>query len=610
MGISFLERRDTTVQTLRYWDYYNMTGTFTDLYDQAKNKGTFTHLYDIITARENILLAYRTIKSNKGSHTAGTDSKTIDDIKMTSEDEFVTLIRQKLLNYQPKKVRRVYIPKPNGKQRPLGIPCILDRIIQQCFKQVLEPIAEAHFYAHSYGFRPLRSTHHALARVQFLVNQAKLHFVVDIDVQGFFDNVNHTLLLKQLWNMGIQDRKVLRIISKMLKAPIEGEGTPTKGVPQGGIFSPLLSNIVLHDLDIWIAEQWENFSTTYPYSRKDSKYLAFKNNNLKEGYIVRYADDFKILCRDWKTADKWYHAARLYLRDRLKLDISPEKSQIVNLRKRPSEFLGFTIRAVKKGKTRVAYTGISSKKKQQIKKEAKERIKKIQQSPTTQNALLFNSFVLGLHNYFSRATHVNKEFSRLAYDLRAFTYNRLRSKGKYEHPVNPLPTYKKFYSINYRTFKICGVYLYPLADVRTVNNLNFSQKLTLFNVEGREMLHKKIKPDIQTEIIKLMEATIPDRNVEYMDNRISRYSMKMGRCEITGRFLLAEDVYCQLYLPIFRGGSDKFSNLRILHKDVQKLIHATDKETITKLKTQLELTSEMVKTINQYRKMSNLELMN
>jgi retron-type reverse transcriptase len=157
------------VQTIRYWDYYGMTETFTDLYDRATNKESFKFLYDTITSRENILLSYRTIKSNKGSKTPGTDGKTITDIEKLSDNELVSEIQNKLKNYRPKKVRRKYIEKDNGKLRPLGIPCILDRIIQQCFKQVLEPIVEAQFYKHSYGFRPLRSTHHAMARVQYLV---------------------------------------------------------------------------------------------------------------------------------------------------------------------------------------------------------------------------------------------------------------------------------------------------------------------------------------------------------------------------------------------------------------------------------------------------------
>lgn len=449
------------MQTLRYWDYYGMTKTFTYLHEKSSEQKSFSDLYDMITSRENILLSYRTVKSNKGSNTPGTDRKTIKDIQKLSDDVLVKEIRNKLKYYQPKKVRRKLIEKDNGKWRPLGIPCILDRIIQQCFKQVLEPIAEAKFYKHSYGFRPLRSTHHAMARVQFLINQASLHYVVDIDIKGFFDNINHTLLIKQLWNLGISDRQVLACISKMLKAEIDGEGIPTKGVPQGGLLSTLLSNIVLNDLDQWVADQWEFFPLNKPYKSKVGERYAKKRTNLKEGYLIRYADDFKILCRDWKTAQKWFHAVRLYIKQRLKLDISPEKSQVINLRKRESEFLGFTIRANRKGKKRVAHTGIKANKKRKMKVEAKKHIQRINASPTAQNALLFNSFVLGIHNYFNRATHVNIEFSRLAYELQAFIYNRLKPVGKYDHPTNPPPTYKKFYSLGFKTFKIANVYIFP-----------------------------------------------------------------------------------------------------------------------------------------------------
>lgn len=178
----------------------------------------------------------------------------------------------------------------------------------------------------------------------------------------------------------------------MLKAEVEGEGIPCKGTPQGGILSPLLSNIVLNELDQWVAGQWEDFASKFKYARNDGKYAALKKTRLKEGYIVRYADDFKILCRDWTTAQKWYHAVRLYLKDRLKLDISPEKSQILNLRKRSSEFLGFTVRAAKKGQKRVAHTGVSYKKRQQLKRAIKKRIQQIHQSPNARNALLYNSF--------------------------------------------------------------------------------------------------------------------------------------------------------------------------------------------------------------------------
>lgn len=433
-----------------------------------------------------------------------------------------------------------------------------------------------------------------MARIQFLVNRAQMHYVVDIDIKGFFDNVNHTLLLKQLWNMGIQDRKVLACISKMLKAEIDGEGIPTKGVPQGGLLSTLLSNVVLNDLDHWVAGQWEFFPLTQPHKTRSGELYTKNRTSLKEGYMVRYADDFKIICRDYKTAYKWYHAVVSYLKYHLKLEVSPEKSQNVNLRRRESEFLGFTIRANIKGKKRVAHTDIKNIKKQKIKMEAKKRIQKLRSSPIALNAALFNSFVLGIHNYFSRATHVSVEFSRLAYDLRAFMYNRLKQIGKYEHATNPPPTYNKFYSMGYRTFKVAGVYLYPLANVKTKNTMNFSQSLSLYTTAGREQIYKKLRPDIRQEILSLMESSISNQSVEYMDNRISGYSMKMGKCEITGMYLFASDVYCHHYVPLYLGGSDKFNNLRILHK-----------ETIEVLINRLGIT-DLIK-INQYRNKYGLE---
>lgn len=226
---------------LRYWEYYNMQETFDWLFSKSQNNDTKgINLYKLITSEENILLAYRMIKSNTGSKTAGTDNVTIDKFKIEDKESFVSEIRKRLDDYQPQRVRRVEIPKDNGKKRPLGIPTMVDRLIQQMFKQILEPICEAKFYNHSYGFRPNRSTKHAIARCQHMVNIGKLHYVVDVDIKGFFDNVNHTKLIKQLYNIGIMDKRVLAIIYKMLKATIDTVGIPMKGTPQGGILSPLV----------------------------------------------------------------------------------------------------------------------------------------------------------------------------------------------------------------------------------------------------------------------------------------------------------------------------------------------------------------------------------
>lgn len=360
---------------VRYSEYYNPQAEFDELYSKSLNGNAFHNLMELITKRENLLLAYRTIKSNTGSQTKGTDGLTIQDYKILDEDSFITIILKRFVNFKPNSVRRVFIDKANGTKRPLGIPSMEDRLIQQAIKQVLEPICEAKFYKHSYGFRPNRSTHHAMGRAANLINVGKCHFVVDIDIKGFFDNVNHNKLIRQLYTLGIRDKQLLAVIKKMLKAEIKGVGIPNKGVPQGGILSPLLSNIVLNELDQWIAGQWENFKTRISYPKNSNKWRALKKTNLKEGWLVRYADDFKVFTKDRHSAKKWFYAIKDYLKNRLGLDISNKKSKITNLRKRKTEFLGFSLRAAKKRNSRVAYSHICDKKMEQIIQSLRDRTK-------------------------------------------------------------------------------------------------------------------------------------------------------------------------------------------------------------------------------------------
>jgi group II intron reverse transcriptase/maturase len=199
-------------QSIRNNEYYNTQERFDKLYQDSLHGKCFTNLMDIIVSEENIMLAYRSIKKNKGSKTTGVNNSTIIQMGEKNPVELISYVRKRLQNFHPHAVRRVEIPKPDGRLRPLGISTIEDRVIQQCIKQMLEPICEAKFYKHSYGFRPNRSAHHAIARAMFLANQSGFHFVVDVDIKGFFDNVNHGKLLKQLWTLGIQDKQVLLVL--------------------------------------------------------------------------------------------------------------------------------------------------------------------------------------------------------------------------------------------------------------------------------------------------------------------------------------------------------------------------------------------------------------
>ena len=170
---------------LRHAEYYGLTEVFDDLYAKSKAQAVFTDLMPMILSEENIRLAYRNIKRNTGSRTAGVDHLTMKHIEKLSSEEVISKVRHKLAWYKPKPVRRVEIPKPNGKTRPLGIPAIWDRLVQQCILQVLEPICEAKFHDRSNGFRPNRSTEHAIAQSMKMVNIQHLYFVVDVDIKAF-----------------------------------------------------------------------------------------------------------------------------------------------------------------------------------------------------------------------------------------------------------------------------------------------------------------------------------------------------------------------------------------------------------------------------------------
>lgn len=327
-----------------------------ELYEESKNGRYFEKLYDLIVSDENIQLAFRNLTSNTGSKTKGTNGHTIKHLNKMDLTKLIKLTKQRLKGYKPHAVRRVLIPKPNGKMRPLGIPTIEDRVIQQMFLQILEPITEGKFNPQSYGFRPKRSTHDAITRCYHLVNHSFNHYVVDVDIKGFFDNVNHKKLLRQLWTIGVRDKQVLSIIKKMLKAEIKGEGIPEKGTPQGGILSPLLANVVLNELDWWISNQWETKPTKVPYKLKRNKTDALKRSTrLKPMYLVRYADDFKIFTNSYNNAKKIKIAVEKWLKERLGLEISEEKSKITNLRKNGTDFLGIRFRAVEKGNAKTGY---------------------------------------------------------------------------------------------------------------------------------------------------------------------------------------------------------------------------------------------------------------
>lgn len=585
---------------LRYNEYYGLQPTYDNLYKQSQKGSKFNKLFDLISNDNNILLAYRTIKRNKGSMTAGVNKRTILYWENKPVEYLLKYIKGRLQNYMPQSVRRVEIPKSNGKIRPLGIPCIEDRIVQQCIKQVLEPICEAKFHDHSYGFRPNRGTSYAISYVYRKINRDKTYFMVDIDIHGFFDNVHHGKLLKQIWSMGIQDRKVISIIGAMLKADIKGKGIPEKGVPQGGILSPLLSNIVLNELDWWVSNQWETFNTQHTFSQSSHRYKHQRRSNLKEMYLVRYADDFKVICKDITTARKAFIAVKSWLKERLSLDISEEKSQITDVRSTASEFLGFRIKARPKKNSMVVSSHICEKATTKIKELIKQQVKKVATHPTNVNIYVLNRLIAGVHNYYKFATNAARDFLKIHVDLYYFITKRTRQiRSRTGSKSNEYML--KYGHYGGKDLFIKEQVVYPILAITSKTPFGFNQSVCNYTEEGRKIIHTKLGSINNTILEYLSNHPKPYESVELSDNRISLYVAQKGLCAITKKPLSILDMVVHHITPTAQGGNDRYKNLTMICEDVHMLIHSTEELVIEKYKSILRLSGRALDRLNKFR---------
>lgn len=617
---------------LRHAEYYDFQQIQDELYASSLQGREFKNLVTIIASPENIKLAYRNIKKNHGSMTSGTDGKNIKDLEKLTDEELTTNIQRKFDWYVPQSIRRVEIPKGNGKLRPLGIPTITDRLIQQCILQVLEPICEAKFHEHSYGFRPNRNQSHAIAEVDRKMQLHGLHYVVDIDIKGFFDNVSHGKLLKQLWTLGIRDKKLLSILSTMLKAEVAGIGFPKAGVPQGGIISPLLSNVVLNEFDWWIASQWEEIPTRHAYTRYQkpngvwdhgSKFRFLRQTNLKECWSVRFADDFKIFARNYQDAVKLFHATKGWLKDRLGLDISPEKSKIVNLKESYSEFLGFKMRVIKRGKKKngqpkyVVESHIRDKSQERIIRNLQKLIYDMEHPKSgCEYATLsrYNSFVLGIHNYYSIATRISEDCSKLAFRIQSSLKSRLGDRLKTVRQMEKrkksckIPLYiQERYGLSRQLRFVDGCALIPLGYAQHRVATSRKRSINAYTPEGRKEIHKQLRNVDMSTMHYLMRNPIQNQSVEYNDNRLSLFAGQSGKCAITGELLTPYNIHCHHKVPRYMGGKDNYQNLVLVTDNVHRLIHAKNADTIRRYLDLLRLNSKQLKKLNQLRNLANVE---
>jgi len=338
-------------------------------------------------------------------------------------------------------------------------------------------------------------------------------------------------------------------------------------------------------------------------------------------YIVRYADDFKIFCKDSKTAQKTLEATKQWLKERLHLDISSEKSGVTNLRKKYTEFLGFKLKVHKKGGKQVVESHMSDKAIKKVENDLIEQVKAMQRPKNGrdlyQRVGKYNSMVIGMHNYYALATHVSLDFSKIGFRVRKVIHNRLkldREKRKGSKKPGRIRTQgqigQKYIKERYGGSKqmrwTSGIPIVPVAYVQGRNPMNKKRNVNPYTEAGRQEIHKNLTIN-PAKLRWLMQTPIKGRTMEYNDNRISLYVAQKGRCAVTGKELEPSNIHCHHKTPKHRGGKDNYQNLTLVHVTVHRLIHATNAKTIKRLMEQLNLTDEQLKKLNKLRATAGLE---
>jgi RNA-directed DNA polymerase len=393
-----------------------------------------------LMSKESLAACFYLLKGGKAS---GVDKVSLEDYEADLENNLCKLEKKlKQKSYKPQPVRRVYIPKTNGKLRPLGIPAVEDKIVQMAVTRMLNAIYEQDFLDCSFGFRVKKGCHDALKAIDRMIMQNPVNYVIDADIKGFFDNVDHEWLLKML-EVRIADRTLLQLIKRFLKGGVMEDGklySSEKGTPQGGILSPVLANIYLHyALDEWI-----------------------KYNHLKaEGYIgmVRYADDFVICAKTWKEVRKLLENLKTRLA-KFKLELAEDKTRLIEFgrfaRRERNEigkrvetfnFLGLThyCGISRKGKFKIGR--ITEKKKLQQKiKGISEWLREVIHSDIREWWEKLRSKIIGHYQYFGISDNI-RGINHFYHLVRGIVFKMLNSRSQkssfnWEEFLNYARTYK------------------------------------------------------------------------------------------------------------------------------------------------------------------------
>ena len=560
------------------------------VYDEG-GRPALKGLLEIMSAEATIITAIHNIKSNHGSETPGVDSKTMRDYLQHSHSWVIRDIQSAFKHFEPQKIRRVYIDKPGkAEKRPLGIPTIRDRIVQECMRIVLEPIFEAQFFAHSYGFRPMRDAPMALERAKLLVHHTGCHWIVEGDISKCFDRIDHAILLKRLYHMGIRDRRVLQIIKAMLKTGVMDEcEVNEEGTPQGGLISPLLANVYLDIMDEWITKQWEIKKTEYPFSKPYRKYKGLRRTALIPGFLVRYADDFIIITDTRAHAEDWKKRLQIFLHSKMKLTLSPEKTLITDIRKKYIKFLGYEYKVVP-GKARKGYIPRTIPERDRLRRKTDKiahDIKKIPHYYSREQMVdainRINSQIRGIIQYYQCCTWVNISMKKYSRRLQFVARRRLTQyKGKWipANQTQNLPRVHQQYKQKIPSMKYRDIYIgfTALSFCKWEKTIPKKEEETPYTEAGRQLFFERTKKkriharldEMYSE--KSARATRYGQwgklnNFEFIMNRAYALNRDKLKCRVCGGWLISSMPWAHRVNPnLPLNKVNRVNNLISLHK--------------------------------------------
>jgi group II intron reverse transcriptase/maturase len=599
------------------------------MYRQSKLGKVFHGILEVATNKITIITAIHKIKSNKGANTAGIDRQKMNRYLQMDTDELIELVKNSMYSYKARPVRRVYIQKSNGKLRPLGIPTILDRIIQQCLKLVIEPIAEARFYPQSYGFRPYRGTTHAMQEMFQLCNsraKEKPYYCIEGDIKGYFDNINHRLLLQKLWRIGVHDKRIIAIVAEMLRAGYFEQDAlfaTEKGTPQGGILSPLLANIYLNDFDWFIGRMYH-----YPFQRTAllaSDRIRLKYNGVIPKFLIRYADDWIILTPKQHEAQRLYKNLLKYFKHKLKVELSEEKTLITDLREHYVNFLGFRMLTEQK---RLAWNKPTNeisvktypnpnKVNKQIRVIRDEIAKLYNIRRPLQMAIQIeriNMMIIGAAEYWKYVLS-SKVFHKIDYAINKKAYEVFRKiygvkTLQHNVPLNSLHNRRDRHKGHIDTsfaVNIDGMWIgFTKAYLTGSAYLKgfYDQKVTPYSQDGRELYQKKLKRQLPKDrptlyndadiLYKSMNNKL--YNFEYFMNREYAFNRDKGKCKCCETALSPGNGHCHHVnnrLPITE--INKVPNLAWLCVDCHQHVHGKETPDTLPHKTKKKLQKYILK---------------